>query len=250
MISGIGGFSAYPPIQGGYFPPQQGVAGSEQQKQNEQGNSQILGTESGQQEKNQVDQTQKSETSPNQEQNQNANTGAKDENKQLSEEEKSASGEELSEDEKKEVQELKKRDAEVRAHEQAHLAAAGSLSQGGASFEYQSGPDGGRYAVGGEVSIDTSKVANDPAATIAKAQRIRRAANAPAEPSSTDRSVAASAAAMEAEARKELAAESKKELETEDGNGNSAHTSSATEFYKNIQGSSASQGTSSLDIFA
>jgi len=130
------------------------------------------------------------------------------------------------------------------------LAAAGSLSQGGASFEYQSGPDGGRYAVGGEVSIDTSKVPNDPAATIAKAQRIRRAANAPAEPSSTDRSVAASAASMEAEARKQLAQESKAELQTDEANGSSPQTSSATDFYKNIQASSASKGTSSLDIFA
>ena len=47
------------------------------------------------------------------------------------------------------VKQLKVRDQQVRAHEQAHLAAAGSLAQGGPSFSYQTGPDGKRYATGG-----------------------------------------------------------------------------------------------------
>ena len=71
----------------------------------------------------------------------------------------------LSEQELKQVQELKTRDREVRAHEAAHLAAAGSLAIGGASYSYQRGPDGVQYAVGGEVSIDTSAVEGDPEAT-------------------------------------------------------------------------------------
>ncbi|MGD8781495.1 MAG: putative metalloprotease CJM1_0395 family protein [Ignavibacteria bacterium] len=45
---------------------------------------------------------------------------------------------------------------------------------------------------------------DDPEATIKKAQQIRRAALAPSEPSSQDRSVANQAAAMEAKARAEL----------------------------------------------
>jgi len=112
---------------------------------------------------------------------------------------------ELTEEEKQQVEKLKQRDAEVRRHEQAHKAAAGGHAAGGPTFEFQTGPDGKRYAVGGEVRIDTSEVQGDPQATIAKMQQIRRAANAPAEPSAQDRKVAAQAAQAEREARRELA---------------------------------------------
>lgn len=113
----------------------------------------------------------------------------------------------LSADEKKQLEQLQARDREVRAHEAAHKAAAGSLARSGASFEFENGPDGRRYAVGGEVSIDTAKVSGDPQATLRKAQTIRAAANAPAQPSAQDRAVAAQATQMEAEARQELAEE-------------------------------------------
>lgn len=111
---------------------------------------------------------------------------------------------ELSDGEKRELDKLKARDREVRAHEAAHKAAAGSLARGGASFEFETGPDGRRYAVGGEVSIDTAPVPGDPQATLRKAQVIRQAANAPAQPSGQDRRVAAKATQMEAEARQTL----------------------------------------------
>lgn len=111
---------------------------------------------------------------------------------------------ELTEDEKAEVEKLRARDREVRAHEAAHKAAAGNHARGSAQFSFENGPDGRRYAVGGEVSIDTSKVSGDPEATIRKAQTIRRAANAPVQPSAQDRSVAAQASQMESEARAEL----------------------------------------------
>ncbi|HED19636.1 MAG TPA: hypothetical protein ENI74_09065 [Gammaproteobacteria bacterium] len=114
---------------------------------------------------------------------------------------------ELNSDEKKQLEQLKARDREVRAHEAAHKAAAGGLARGGASFEFQDGPDGRRYAVGGEVNIDTSKVSGDPQATISKAQTIRAAANAPAQPSGQDRSVAAQATQIETEARQKVAEE-------------------------------------------
>ncbi len=95
-----------------------------------------------------------------------------------------------------EIQKLKDRDREVRNHEQAHLSAAGGIAISGASFTFAVGPDGQRYAVGGEVSIDTSAVANNPEATLRKAETIRRAALAPAQPSAQDHSVASKAAAM------------------------------------------------------
>lgn len=106
--------------------------------------------------------------------------------------------------EKKQIEALKKRDAEVRAHEMAHLTAAGGLARGGASFQYQSGPNGQQYAVGGEVQIDTSPVEGDPQATIRKARQIRAAALAPRDPSAQDRRVAAEASRMEMEAQREL----------------------------------------------
>ena len=105
-----------------------------------------------------------------------------------------------------EVGKLKTRDAQVRAHEAAHMAAGGSLIQGGPTFDYQQGPDGKAYAVGGEVSIDTSPVAGNPRATIAKAQQIQAAALAPADPSGQDESVASQAASMASAAAAQLAA--------------------------------------------
>ncbi len=101
------------------------------------------------------------------------------------------------------LQQLKRRDTEVRAHEQAHLSAAGQYARGGASFTYQKGPDGASYAVGGEVGIDVAKEST-PEATITKMQTIKRAALAPATPSGADKRIAAQAGAKEAQARQEL----------------------------------------------
>lgn len=112
---------------------------------------------------------------------------------------------ELSPEARQQLEKLKARDQQVRAHEAAHMTAGGSLVRGGASYTYQQGPDGRRYAVGGEVSLDASPVRDDPRATIAKAERIRAAALAPADPSAQDRSVAAQAAAMASQAAAELA---------------------------------------------
>lgn len=113
-------------------------------------------------------------------------------------------GRELTEDEQRTVDKLQQRDREVRAHEAAHQAAAGRHARGSAQFSFEVGPDGRRYAVGGEVEIDTSEVPDDPQATLDKARVIQRAANAPAEPSAQDRQVALQAAAMEAEAQRAL----------------------------------------------
>ena len=103
---------------------------------------------------------------------------------------------ELSEEKRRLLNELRARNAEVRAHERAHLAAAGPYANGAPTFEYQTGPDGRQYAIGGEVSIDSSPVPGNPEATVRKAQTIKRAALAPREPSAQDRQVAAQAAQM------------------------------------------------------
>jgi len=106
--------------------------------------------------------------------------------------------------EQQQLQSLKTRDREVRAHEQAHASVGGQFASS-PSFTYQKGSDGVLYAVGGEVSISSSAVPGDPKATLEKAQIIQRAALAPADPSPQDRSVAASASAMAQKARVDIA---------------------------------------------
>lgn len=103
-----------------------------------------------------------------------------------------------------EIAKLVSRDQEVRTHEQAHAAVGGRYA-GAPSYTYERGPDGKRYAVGGEVGIDTSPIPNDPEATLRKMEVVIRAALAPAEPSVQDRQVAAQAQAQMAEARAQLA---------------------------------------------
>ena len=119
---------------------------------------------------------------------------------------------ELSEDEKKDVQEMKARDMEVRAHEQAHLAAAGSLARGGANIETERGPDGHHYAVAGDVQISFG--GDTPEEKLRQAEQAARAAMAPAEPSSQDRAVASKARSVAAEARRELAQEQSNESQS------------------------------------
>jgi hypothetical protein len=102
------------------------------------------------------------------------------------------------------VQELQQRDRDVRAHEHAQAAAAGSLASS-PTFTYQVGPDGRLYAVSGDVKIDTTPVAGDPAATLRKAQQIEQAAFAPGDPSPEDRRAAVMASVMASRARQELA---------------------------------------------
>ncbi len=125
------------------------------------------------------------------------------------------SEEDLEPEDKQQVNELKKRDAEVKTHEQAHMAAGGAIVQGGASYQYQRGPDGKMYAVGGEVKIDVSPE-RTPEGTIRKMQQVKRAALAPAQPSGTDRAVAARAAQVEVKARSELR-KSQEEQRSKDG---------------------------------
>lgn len=132
----------------------------------------------------------------------------------------------LTPEETQEVADLKLRDAEVRRHEQAHLVAAGAFAKGGAAYEYELGPDGKRYAIGGEVEIDTAPIADDPAATITKAQTIRKAALAPADPSGQDRAVASQATRMESQARQALAEQEKEKAQGYNPQGQPANATS------------------------
>ncbi|WP_350335617.1 putative metalloprotease CJM1_0395 family protein [Coralliovum pocilloporae] len=109
----------------------------------------------------------------------------------------------LSEEEEQQVRKLKDRDAEVRAHEQAHATVGGEFA-GPPTYTEVTGPDGKRYAIGGEVSIDAAPVAGDPEETIRKLDVVIRAALAPAEPSSQDLAVARQAQQGLAQARAEL----------------------------------------------
>ena len=124
---------------------------------------------------------------------------------------KPASGVGLSEDEQQVVDELKARDREVRVHERAHKAVGGRHA-GAISYSYQAGPDGQKYAVGGEVAIDVSPE-SDPDATIQKMSAVISAALAPAEPSGQDRAVAQAAQASRSQAVADASAQRRAEIE-------------------------------------
>ncbi|MDG4867737.1 putative metalloprotease CJM1_0395 family protein [Guyparkeria sp. 1SP6A2] len=110
-------------------------------------------------------------------------------------------------DQRRLIAALEQRDREVRDHENAHRAAGGDLVRGG-SYDYRQGPDGRRYAIGGDVKIDTAPSPADPEATAEKMAQVIRAALAPARPSTTDLAVAAQATAELNRARTESQNES------------------------------------------
>lgn len=122
--------------------------------------------------------------------------------------------EQLSDEELAQVRALQQRDREVRAHEMAHVAVGGELVLRGAQFDHETGPDGVRYAVGGDVLIDTSP-GRTPEETIEKAERIRATALAPADPSPQDLAVASMAIQMALQAQIELAVQQREEAAQE-----------------------------------
>ena len=128
---------------------------------------------------------------------------------------KSGSSQELTESEEKQVRELKKRDAEVRAHEQAHARVGGSYASA-PTYEFQAGPDGKSYAVGGEVQIDAAPIPGKPEATIRKLDIVIRAALAPSEPSSQDLQVAATARENKIKAQAEVRAQKQEGLQSDE----------------------------------
>ncbi|OGV41847.1 MAG: hypothetical protein A2X46_13795 [Lentisphaerae bacterium GWF2_57_35] len=102
---------------------------------------------------------------------------------------------ELSEEDKDLIRRLQARDAEVRSHEMRHVAALGPYA-GSMHFDYQVGPDGRAYAIGGTTEVRNTG-SSDPKASAQRARIIRQAAMAGGDPSHADMSVAASATQTE-----------------------------------------------------
>lgn len=137
------------------------------------------------------------------------------------------------------ISDLKKRDQEVRSHEAAHASVGGAFT-GPPNFAYEKGPDGKRYAVEGEVSVDLSTVKGDPRATIAKMQKVHAAALAPVHPSIQDTRVASTATQLILQAQSELLAElgnklnenqaSKSSQQSEDKSADDINLDSSSEF--------------------
>ena len=134
---------------------------------------------------------------------------------------------ELSQEEQRIVTELQAADTNVRAHEAAHMAAGGGLTSP-ASYTYERGPDNKMYAVAGEVGISTGE-GNTPQESLNKAQTIRRAALAPADPSPQDLKVAAQAASMEMSARAQIMQEKMAQNSQNPNNSNETSAGNSTE---------------------
>ena len=134
---------------------------------------------------------------------------------------------ELSLEEQRIVTELQAADTNVRAHEAAHMAAGGGLTSP-ASYTYERGPDNKMYAVAGEVGISTGE-GNTPQESLNKAQTIRRAALAPADPSPQDLKVAAQAASMEMSARAQIMQEKMAQNSQNTNNSNETSAGNSTE---------------------
>jgi len=132
----------------------------------------------------------------------NSPSSAEGQNQNYENKNENSTENEFSKAEQREIEKLKRRDREVRAHEMAHQSAGGQYA-GSASYSYTTGPDNKRYAVGGSVDIETSP-AKTPEETVKKADQIKRAAMAPAQPSGADMQIAAKATRMKMEAQAEL----------------------------------------------
>jgi len=101
------------------------------------------------------------------------------------------------------IRELAALDREVRQHEISN-SAVGDAQASVPDFEYERGADGRSYLIGGEVSIDTSAVPDDPVVVLEKSELILKATLALAEPSPQDRAVVDRAVVLGDEARAEL----------------------------------------------
>jgi hypothetical protein len=139
------------------------------------------------------------------------NNSAQDNGQDASAGKENAEDKQQQQAEQQKITELKQRDTEVRAHEQAHASLGGQYASS-PQYEYERGPDGRRYAVGGEVSIDISE-ASTPEETIRKAQQVKAAALAPSEPSAQDLRVATEATQITLEARSEISREKAQEAQ-------------------------------------
>ena len=148
------------------------------------------------------------------------NTTISSEAMELYKAEQNQAKEELTTQEKQELAKLKITDAEVKRHENAHKAMAAGLQTSGPNYEYETGPDGKKYAVAGDVNISYQK-SSDPEVNLKNAQKLKAAALAPADPSAQDRSVARKADVEIAKAKQEILEE---QLNKDNENNNTQST--------------------------
>jgi len=86
-------------------------------------------------------------------------------------------------DYKRVLDKLKQSDSEIRKHEQSHASLGNTTSP--ISYNYQAGPDGKLYAVGGSVRLETS-IPDDPKQASYKLDRIAKASSGVVDPSGAD----------------------------------------------------------------
>lgn len=122
----------------------------------------------------------------------------------------------LSSEDLKLIDELKTREQEVITHENLHKRVGGQYAQA-PQYSYTRGPDGKSYVTDGSVSISLSEEKN-PEDTIKKMDQVKKAALAPAKPSSADLNVASEATRIAAEARAKATKEKEEETDTEKTN--------------------------------
>ena len=91
------------------------------------------------------------------------------------------------------LEKFKSSDANIRGHEQLHSSLTATTSP--IQYNYQQGPDGKMYAVGGHVRLDTS-IPDDPKAAMAKLDKIAKSATANNDMSGADASIAIGAKLM------------------------------------------------------
>jgi hypothetical protein len=156
-------------------------------------------------------------------------------------------GHELTRAEIQLLDELEQIDTDVRQHEMAHITAGGRYITSGASFTYKQGPDGKNYAVGGEVSIDTSPIPGDPQATIQKMRQVKSAALAPASPSAQDIKVASKATQAASKALSDLMILQAKEQADSNENQAFGGIKTAADSYEKVS-NLPEESTSSLQI--
>lgn len=85
------------------------------------------------------------------------------------------------------LEKFKQADANIRSHEQIHATIGQTTAP--ISYNYQKGPDGKMYAVGGSVKLDVS-LPDDPKAAAFKLDQIEKAAMGPSDPSGADTTIA------------------------------------------------------------
>ena len=115
---------------------------------------------------------------------------------------------------------MRKNGSNVKLRELVHRAIIGNYVRGAVSFDYDTGPDGLKYAVAGHTTVDTRPIINNPEASIRKAQAIKR--------TKIDHNVAVEVEKMEREAIMALKEEQRKESDDTTKASNTENTIEST----------------------